>query len=279
MKKYSFFFFNAAFFCLSLSGCSSDNDIGNAEAEVTDAKEVTLYGQYEMTNEMEISRTVVDALGKQFWGDADVINVNGNKSTRITLEEGNASAALTVTAASPYYAFYPGDASGLAYDAGTKRFTFNFPATQAYNENSGYLLSDGVNPMVATSVGAYLSFYNVCGILRAEILANAKNVSKIRFLSADKDVAGSTSVVDVVWKTLTVAGTTGKSMDVTFSSPRTLSVSTPLTVCWVLPVNTYGTGWKIELLNETGSVVCQQVFTSVIKINRAKIINVSAWMY
>lgn len=273
MKKYLFFFFQAATLCLLLSGCNSDNDVDSADAE---APEVTFYADYGMDSDLLFTRTVMDASGSQFWNLTDTINVNGLKSIRTALPEGRVYAAFTVAATSPYYAFYPGDATDLQYNNSTNLFTYNFPATQAYNESHGYLVSDGVNPMVATGINPYLSFYNVCGILKANIQANVGGVSKIRFLSADEVVAGS-AIVNPVKKTLTVTGTT-LSMDVIFSSPRTLTTNSSLTVCWVLPTGTYGTGWQIQFLDAGGSILMKKIFTSSITVSRGKITGADIWL-
>lgn len=274
MKKNLFFFLGIFLFCVLLSGCDSDVEVESFPE--TAKTEVTLFAGSGIDDDSLLTRSVLDTLGKQHWSLADVINVNGQVSTKTALPGNNTYAAFTVKAASPYYAFYPGNATNLVYNSSTHVFTYDFPATQAYNENSSYILSDGVNPMVATGINPYLSFYNVCGVLKAQIFANISDVSKVRFLSADNAVAGNVTV-NPVMKTLTVTGTT-KSMDVTFAAVRSLSSATPITVCWVLPTGKYGVGWQIQLLGATGNILSKKVFsTTVLNVNRSRFSRASIW--
>ena len=264
MKIHSLLFFSLVVFCLMLSGCNSDNNVDKSKTG-----EVTLYADYGSDSGfVSPTRTVIDASGNQTWSLTDVINVNGQTSTSTAMPSGNVYAAFTVTATKPYYAFYPGNATNLSYSSSSHTFTYTFPSTQSYNSSAGYSFSNGVNPMVAVGSNIpYLSFYNVCGLLSVQIVANISGVSAVRFLSADKAVAG-TATVTPTSKTLTVSGTT-LSMDVTFTSAQTLTSSSPLTVSWVLPTGTYGAGWQIQLLDSSGNVLSQYTFPTAISISRS----------
>jgi hypothetical protein len=249
-----------AFACVSLTGCNSDNNAGNAKG-----RDVTLYAGCDAD---ATSRTVLDASGNQLWSLTDVINVNGTTSTKTSLPGGNTYAAFTVAATAPYYAFYPGTASNLSYDSSTHLYTFTFPSTQAYNE-SGNSFSDGVNPMVAvtSTTTTYLPFYNVCGVLKAQLSVNIAGISAVRFVSVDNAVAGA-ATVNPTRKTMQVTGTT-MNMDVTFTAAKTLTSSSPMTIYWVLPTGTYGTGWQIQLLDSSGNVSLQSTSVNPIAISRS----------
>lgn len=274
MKIHSFFFFNTALFCLLLSGCNSDNDLTDADTKATD---ITLYAGYGADVDTLSTRTVLDASGSQFWNLTDVISVNGNASSKTALPGGNIYAAFTVAASAPFYAMYPASYVN-SYDNVNHIFTIVFPSSQAYNESAGWSFSNGVNPMVATGSSLYLSFYNVCGILKGEIQANVSNVSKVRFLSADKAVAGAASV-DPVKESLIISSAYSYSMDVTFSTARTLSAASPLDVCWVLPTGAYGSGWRIQLLDASNNVILQKIFTTSLTINRSSKQNVGTLIW
>lgn len=269
--KISWFFLLSSVFGLLLSGCSSDDN-----ASLDGPSVVILYAGYNSDDGFS-TRTTLDSYGNIKWSAADAINVNGETSTQTLLSDGGTGASFTVTASPPYYAMYP-PYSGAVFNS-DKTFSITFPSEQTYKDAVSF--SDGANLSVAVSSTQDLSFYNVCGVAKAQITADATvnltNIRKIRFLSADKAVAGA-AIVNPSNKSMNITGST-KSMDVTFSSDQTLTSSSSLTIRWVLPTGTYAAGWKIELLDMGNNVLLRKIAKGPLTIARAKITSVGTLIY
>lgn len=281
MKRNQFLILFYSLFGLLFWCCSSENVVD--EPSSGEPSTVSLYAGYGDDDDSS-TRTTLDEFANVKWSATDVINVNGQKSTQTTLLNDGAKAVFTVTAAATtYYALYPAY-SDAVYGGGM--FSFNFPSEQPYKDNVSF--SDGVNPSMAVSTTRYLSFYNVCGIVKAQIKANIAGVRKIRFLSVDNVVAGQTQLFESP-KRLQISGST-KSMDVTFASDQTLTSSSPLTIRWVLPAGsytagtysptaTYGAGWKIELLDSENKLLMKKTFQNSLAVTCSKITNVGTLTY
>lgn len=252
--KRNYFFISSLFlilFGLLLYSCSSDDDdVGESHGKLP---VVTLYA-YPGSEEETATRTVIDEFNNLIWRTEDVISVNGSPSIGTTVTDNGKQAEFLAAAVAPYYAFYP-VYNDLVYNSSTHTYSFTFPAEQPYYNSVSF--GNGVNPSVA--VGGDLKtlyFYNLCGILKVQLRVQLDGVSKIRFLSADKVVAGA-ATADPVNKTITITGST-RSMDVTFASPRTLQYSSPFTIYWVLPEGTYGAGWAVQLLDVADNVIIEK---------------------
>jgi hypothetical protein len=268
MRRKMFFPIFTVLYCLLIYGCSSDNDSGGSFSGLPT---VILYAHCNAGDSLS-SRATEDQYGNILWSTSDVVNVNGVNSTGITIT--GQVAQFTVAAGSPYYAICPAY-SDVTYNSTAHTFALTFPSSQPYNNNTSF--SDGVYPLVSVSSTQNMYFHHVCGVMIAQIRAQLSGVSKIRFLSADKAVAGA-ATVDPSAQTLTVSGTT-MYMDVAFSTPQSLQYSSPVTIHMVLPTGTYGAGWALQLLDASGNVIIQKTVSTAITISCGQWTNAGKFYY
>lgn len=254
MKRNRFFTIFTFLCGLLFYGCNSDDDAVNSNK---DRAVVRLTAEYNAT------RTWLGDDNAIRWSASDQVSVNGSASTGTTVSEEGAVATFGAPAATSYYAFYPASMV-TSYDATAHTYVIAFPATQTYKDNVSF--SEATNPAVAASSSTYLTFSNVCGILRMPINTNMA-AAKARLVCYE-NVSGA-ATVNPVNKTLTVSGT-GKTIDLTGLPQTTASY----TLNWVLPARTYSEGWKVQLLDANDNVLSERVGKKDLTISRAKITNV-----
>ena len=234
-----------------LTGCSSDDDAGNPD----NSKPVV-----KLTADYNATRTWLGDDNAIRWSATDKVSVNGSTSTNTVVSEEGAVATFEAPASSPYYAFYPASMV-TSYDATAHTYVIAFPATQTYRNDVSF--SEATNPAVAVSDNTYLTFSNVCGMLRMPINTNMA-AAKARFI-CNENIAGA-ATVDPVNKTLTVTGTS-KTIDI-INLPQTIA---SYTLNWVLPVRTYTAGWKVQLLDVNDNILSEIVAPNPLTIERSKI--------
>jgi hypothetical protein len=242
---------------------------------------VTLEAQWADSSE---TRTTMDASDNVHWNSEDQINCNGATSTKTAVQynvgtDEYTKALFTVDANSPYYAMYPSTIGGnkVNYN-GDGAFTFTFPAEQPYNNNTSF--SRDYNPSTAYSTGTRVYFYNSCGIVRATLKGNFKNVRKARFVSAGLAVAGGAKVAvstdDSKGGAMTITDTytkgTNDYVDVAFD--KSMDLSTAVTVYWILPPADYGTP-TIELLGEKDRLLGEITAKGTVPVKRSVITNLN----
>lgn len=236
------------------TGCNSDNDTNNIDNGKPIVKLIANYDN--------ASRTLLNEAGDIYWSASDVVSINGATSTNTVISDEGATATFTAAATPTYYAFYP--ASMVAsFDETTHMYSIIFPATQTYKDDISFV--DNVNPAVAKSENTYLSFLNLCGMLRMPINTNIA-ATKARFVSNEPISGAATVTVDNTNPTMTMTGS-GKTIDIT-SLPTT---EDEYWLNWVLPARTYSAGWKIQLLDANNNILSERVGTNPLIINRSKI--------
>ena len=233
------------------TGCSSDDDAGNPD----NSKPVV-----KLTADYNATRTWLGDDNAIRWSATDKVSVNGSTSTNTVVSEEGAVATFEAPASSPYYAFYPASMV-TSYDATAHTYVIAFPATQTYRNDVSF--SEATNPAVAVSNNTYLTFSNVCGMLRMPINTNMA-AAKARFI-CNENIAGA-ATVDPVNKTLTVTGTS-KTIDI-INLPQTIA---SYTLNWVLPARTYTAGWKVQLLDANDNILSEIVAPNPLTIERSKI--------
>ena len=256
---------------LLFHGCSSEeDDVGDSYEELP----IVTLSAYTVNDGDYSTRTVMNTFGNLFWDSTDTVCVNGRKCTEITISDAGAKAKFTVAALAPYYIVYP-VYKGMVYDSSTHMYSFDFPSSQPYCDNTTF--ANGVNPSVAVGETEDVTFYNVCGVLKAQLKVQLAGVKKVRFLSAGKFVAGS-AMVNPLEKTLQIAGGT-RSMDIVFDIAQTLRYSSTVTVRWVLPVGDYEPGWSVQLLDINNNVITEKIVDTAFSITRSQVKSLGLFTY
>ncbi|MCQ2114113.1 MAG: fimbrillin family protein [Bacteroidaceae bacterium] len=184
MKKY-FYFLLFALTAMVFTGCSSDDDFTPDTPE----------GETFTASIEEASRTMLNGR-KVTWIEGDAVNFATTATTLAAPYSvtplGDGSMGLlsptgTNTPKTPYEAYYP-ESIWAKNEQGKYSSALNY--RQDYESENNI---SKVNPMYATSETTYLTFKNICGMLRLKLKGTAK-ISRIMVSDGDHSLSGSFSL-------------------------------------------------------------------------------------
>ena len=126
----------------------------------------------------------VDGKYPVFWSEEDVLAVNGEPTTKISINEGNKSVAvfdLPLGSTIPYHIVYPYPGEDVSVNSGSGLYPVVFAANQQHTEGS---FAQGAAPMCTWSDGfSDIQMHHLSTILRFPIKAAAGQVVDLKYVS------------------------------------------------------------------------------------------------
>ena len=126
----------------------------------------------------------VDGKYPVFWSEADVLAVNGEPTTKISIDEGNKSVAvfdLPLGSTIPYHIVYPYPGADVAVNSGSGLYPVVFAVNQQHTEGT---FAQGAAPMYTWSDGfSDIQMHHLSTILRFPVKAAAGATVDLKYVS------------------------------------------------------------------------------------------------
>ena len=191
-------------------------------------------------------KTVLQNDAQVLWTNGDKINVNGEESAALELEEAAATATFNFpesVLSDPYKAVFPASIY-------KNENTVTLPAYQTYEAGS---FSATASPMAAVSATASLKFSHLCAVLKLTVNAGEEHnsIEYVDFYAKGGEQISGDFTLDYETLSLTGASTADADKKVRYKVSKTLGEE-PFVMYLVVPAQAYTEGYTVKLLDKEG---------------------------